>query len=511
MTMEARHKRMLEETLKLPGNDNCADCHAPAPRWASVNLGIFLCVGCASVHRKMGTHKSRVKSVTLDTWTREQIVHMREVGNTVSNSTFNPNEALHPPPPSYGHDERDSEIERYIRKKYEMGVFKVGSKPSSSASYEPTSLNRARERDGRIPFGSTTATGSNADSRNPELNDIISFNKQEYNSNYRDRDLPALPLSSGSTGSAPRSRPTANRSVPAPWATPSTNAGTPPPVSTHTQPQTHTYAQPQQVNMTKTKDANLIDFSAAQTSNATLPLQINMTSNIPQQSFQSQNGYLSTPTPQQQQQQQYGYVNGFNMSSPPTNIQSHAQGFTNSSNNNAFGTSPQFGANSNSNYQAQQTNFGSSLSPQPNFTQQMGAQNGNGGFTRQGPGPLTPSSTPSPAFSSSPSFSNPQIHQSVPQFQQQYNSTPSFGQSQSSQFAQQPSFGQQHQYGQNHQQQPAFMSPSMSVPQQQNQWGVQQLQQQHQQQNNGYLPAQQMQMPMQMQNGMTMQGMGMGY
>ena len=83
--MEKRQERMLEEVLKLPGNselasathrsfrqaasaasgkltglDACADCRALAPRWASVNLGIFLCVGCASIHRKMGTHTSRV-------------------------------------------------------------------------------------------------------------------------------------------------------------------------------------------------------------------------------------------------------------------------------------------------------------------------------------------------------------------------------------------------------------------------------------------------------------------
>ena len=40
--------------------ETCADCKAVAPRWASVNLGIFICVNCASVHRKMGTHRSRV-------------------------------------------------------------------------------------------------------------------------------------------------------------------------------------------------------------------------------------------------------------------------------------------------------------------------------------------------------------------------------------------------------------------------------------------------------------------
>lgn len=41
--------------------------------WASWNLGIFLCVRCASLHRKMGTHISKVKSMSMDTWAGEHV------------------------------------------------------------------------------------------------------------------------------------------------------------------------------------------------------------------------------------------------------------------------------------------------------------------------------------------------------------------------------------------------------------------------------------------------------
>lgn len=50
-----RHQRILLELVRQPGNDVCADCGGRAPRWASWNLGIFVCVQCAGVHRKMGT------------------------------------------------------------------------------------------------------------------------------------------------------------------------------------------------------------------------------------------------------------------------------------------------------------------------------------------------------------------------------------------------------------------------------------------------------------------------
>lgn len=43
------------------------------PRWASWNLGIFLCIRCAGIHRNLGVHISKVKSVNLDTWTPEQV------------------------------------------------------------------------------------------------------------------------------------------------------------------------------------------------------------------------------------------------------------------------------------------------------------------------------------------------------------------------------------------------------------------------------------------------------
>lgn len=45
----------------------------PGPRWASWNLGIFLCIRCAGIHRNLGVHISRVKSVNLDTWTPQQV------------------------------------------------------------------------------------------------------------------------------------------------------------------------------------------------------------------------------------------------------------------------------------------------------------------------------------------------------------------------------------------------------------------------------------------------------
>ncbi|EIN14452.1 ArfGap-domain-containing protein [Punctularia strigosozonata HHB-11173 SS5] len=122
ITAERNQKAVLE-LVNQPGNTTCADCHAHNPRWASWNLGIFICVHCAAVHRKIGTHITKVKSLTLDSWTKEQVETMRSIGNIASNNKYNPDETRFPPPANMIDSERDSELEKYIRAKYEFKRF----------------------------------------------------------------------------------------------------------------------------------------------------------------------------------------------------------------------------------------------------------------------------------------------------------------------------------------------------------------------------------------------------
>lgn len=102
--------RTLRSLVKQPDNKVCADCKRNDTRWASWNIGCFLCIRCSGIHRSMGTHISRVKSIDLDMWTAEQMESVQKWGNKLVNLYWEAN--LKP-----GHIPPDHKIESFIRSK----------------------------------------------------------------------------------------------------------------------------------------------------------------------------------------------------------------------------------------------------------------------------------------------------------------------------------------------------------------------------------------------------------
>ena len=51
----------LNHLRSIPGNDSCAECRSPDPDWASLNLGILICIECSGAHRNLGVHISKVQ------------------------------------------------------------------------------------------------------------------------------------------------------------------------------------------------------------------------------------------------------------------------------------------------------------------------------------------------------------------------------------------------------------------------------------------------------------------
>lgn len=110
----AQNQQTIKSLLKLEANKVCADCKRNKhPRWASWNLGVFVCIRCSGIHRGMGTHISRVKSVDLDAWTDEQLQSILSWGNARANKYWEAKLAV-------GHAPSEAKIENFIRTKYEL-------------------------------------------------------------------------------------------------------------------------------------------------------------------------------------------------------------------------------------------------------------------------------------------------------------------------------------------------------------------------------------------------------
>mmetsp|Transcript_10552 Transcript_10552/g.14564 ORF Transcript_10552/g.14564 Transcript_10552/m.14564 type:complete len:466 (+) Transcript_10552:42-1439(+) len=134
MADQAKLKKRLDAILKLPENQICADCKKRGPRWASANLGIFICIECSGIHRNLGVHISFVRSVNLDSWTVKQVEFMEEWGNGRANEYYEANISPHVARPKEGDSVRV--VEKFIRDKYEFKRYIGKTIPEKTVVHE---------------------------------------------------------------------------------------------------------------------------------------------------------------------------------------------------------------------------------------------------------------------------------------------------------------------------------------------------------------------------------------
>ncbi|GLB36697.1 putative GTPase activating protein for Arf [Lyophyllum shimeji] len=177
--------RTLRELVKQPDNKVCADCKRNDPRWASWNIGVFLCIRCSGIHRGMGTHISKVKSVDLDTWTPEQMQSIQKWGNYLANLYWE----AHLKP---GHIPPEHKMESFIRSKYESrrwaldgppptdpSVLANGARAQAEASPVPApqpqpTPTASSSRPTHSP--SASLSGASATTRQPQARQLLSTN-----------------------------------------------------------------------------------------------------------------------------------------------------------------------------------------------------------------------------------------------------------------------------------------------------------------------------------------------
>jgi len=142
--------RLLQQVRDADaGNSACADCGSESKvEWVSINLGIVVCIECSGIHRSLGTHISKVRSLTLDTtsFTQDIIEILLTIGNRVSNMVWEAklDRSLKPGPQST----REQRL-RFITAKYSDRAFVAPISPTLShySTPEETLLASIKKND----------------------------------------------------------------------------------------------------------------------------------------------------------------------------------------------------------------------------------------------------------------------------------------------------------------------------------------------------------------------------
>ncbi|XP_063677193.1 arf-GAP with coiled-coil, ANK repeat and PH domain-containing protein 2-like [Bolinopsis microptera] len=165
--------QLLSDIKTMPGNETCVDCASREPVWASINLGVTLCIACSGIHRNLGVHISKVRSIELDIWEHEQCLLMLRLGNSKVNAIYEHSIVEPYRKPGVSSNLTDNEL--WIRAKYDDKLFlenrdyvkvrlkkrhqsvAAGSYKATSISYDPatitthhSSLKGRAKRDGAM-------------------------------------------------------------------------------------------------------------------------------------------------------------------------------------------------------------------------------------------------------------------------------------------------------------------------------------------------------------------------
>ncbi|XP_036601255.1 arf-GAP with coiled-coil, ANK repeat and PH domain-containing protein 3 isoform X1 [Trichosurus vulpecula] len=133
----SKGESILQRVQSVAGNGQCCDCGQPDPRWASINLGILLCIECSGIHRSLGVHCSKVRSLTLDSWEPELLKLMCELGNSTVNQIYEAQceeLGLQKPTASSPRQDKEAWIKvKYVERKFLKKLPGAGAEASETA------------------------------------------------------------------------------------------------------------------------------------------------------------------------------------------------------------------------------------------------------------------------------------------------------------------------------------------------------------------------------------------
>lgn len=143
LTQDDKEKRdVLDRVRGVAGNEVCADCDAADPTWACLNYGVIICHQCSGVHRSLGSHVSKVRSLTLDVLDAEVVRFFQQLGNVRANRILEANLTKKKPSNASKREVR----EEFIQAKYVARAFvapREGATPADPAQLGAALLREA--------------------------------------------------------------------------------------------------------------------------------------------------------------------------------------------------------------------------------------------------------------------------------------------------------------------------------------------------------------------------------
>ncbi|KAJ1934534.1 hypothetical protein GGF37_006329, partial [Kickxella alabastrina] len=143
---DAQQRQRMAELAGVDGNDQCVDCGGPSPEWAATTVGALLCIECSGIHRSLGVHVSKVRSVKLDNWEPELLHIMRRLGNRRVNLIYEARRPSLDEPRRPRAASARGDRQPFIMQKYANRLF-VGSALQAGAEPGPELLEAARSGD----------------------------------------------------------------------------------------------------------------------------------------------------------------------------------------------------------------------------------------------------------------------------------------------------------------------------------------------------------------------------
>ncbi|XP_019741513.1 arf-GAP domain and FG repeat-containing protein 1a isoform X7 [Hippocampus comes] len=113
---EEKHLKMLREMTSLPANRKCFDCDQRGPTYANMTVGSFVCTSCSGILRGLNP-PNRVKSISMTTFTQQEIEFLQKNGNEVCRQIWL---GLHDGKTSSAPDFREPQkVKQFLQEKYE--------------------------------------------------------------------------------------------------------------------------------------------------------------------------------------------------------------------------------------------------------------------------------------------------------------------------------------------------------------------------------------------------------